>query len=177
RVCSIVLAVLDRPVPARTGSWPPSSSTAARSRVSYSASNRAAASPVDPATTTAQVPPSRCACSRRRQASRSSSPAAVNGVASAVMLPESRKLGSAGLEFRGPHASARALDLTPVGRRRSRPILLAARKRGQVCWQRVPGPAGHCRRHLLAPDAALTDPDTAARPAPNENYLLINAYT
>ncbi|HZW18539.1 MAG TPA: transcriptional regulator, partial [Luteimonas sp.] len=23
----------------------------------------------------------------------------------------------------------------------------------------------------------MTDPDTAARPAPNENHLLINAYT
>src|SRR3546814_3957655 len=40
-------------------------------------------------------------------------------------------------------------------------------------------PASRPRRaavvDLLAPDAALTDPDPAARPAPNENHLLINA--
>src|SRR3546814_17596389 len=40
-------------------------------------------------------------------------------------------------------------------------------------------PASRPRRaavvDLLAPDAALTDPDLAARPAPNENHLLINA--
>jgi glycine cleavage system transcriptional repressor len=29
----------------------------------------------------------------------------------------------------------------------------------------------------FAADAPLTDPDTASRPAPNENHLLINAYT
>src|SRR3546814_7350546 len=42
-------------------------------------------------------------------------------------------------------------------------------------------PASRPRRaavvDLLAPDAALTDPDPAARPAPNENHLLINAYS
>ena len=60
-------------------------------------------------------------------------------------------------------------------------MLLAAPKRGQVCWPRVPGPrAGPVQPP--AAGAALTDPDTdnrdpAARPSPNENHLLINAYT
>ncbi|MNV98915.1 hypothetical protein D3C71_1942240 [compost metagenome] len=87
----MVLAVFDRPVPANTGILPAISSTALRSKASYSASYSAAASPVEPATTTAWVPPSSCRASKLRQASRSSSPDAVNGVASAVMLPESRK--------------------------------------------------------------------------------------
>jgi len=37
-----------------------------------------------------------------------------------------------------------------------------------------------CKSVASAPfvaDAPLTDPDTASRPAPNENHLLINAYT
>ena len=58
-------------------------------------------------------------------------------------------------------------------------MLLAARKRGQVCWHRPPAR----RRRAVQPptaDAALTDPlqtrPPPSRPAPNENHLLINAY-
>jgi glycine cleavage system transcriptional repressor len=54
-------------------------------------------------------------------------------------------------------------------------MLLAARNSGQVCWSQAPALAA--RRSTLLPDAALTDTDTASRPAPNENHLLINAYT
>ncbi|WP_449284058.1 glycine cleavage system protein R [Luteimonas qiangzhengi] len=43
------------------------------------------------------------------------------------------------------------------------------------------GPAPGCcsgpERHPFSPDAALTEPDIVARPAPNENHLIINAYT
>src|SRR4051812_13489807 len=58
-------------------------------------------------------------------------------------------------------------------------MLLAAPKQGQVCWPRLRAPAHHVPVSSAPPvaDAALTDPDTAARPAPNENHLLINAYT
>src|SRR5688500_17163139 len=58
-------------------------------------------------------------------------------------------------------------------------MLLAARKRGQVCCPTTAArPAGrHSVSELDAPQAgaALTDP--ASRPSPNENHLLINAYT
>src|SRR5690606_34228012 len=97
---------------------------------SYSGSNSAAASPVEPATTTALVPASSCCPSSRRQASRSSSPATVKGVASAVMLPESCKPKIPG---------------------RSPAILLAAPKHGQVCWPwpaRTAGPS-FMLQHLL----------------------------
>ena len=49
-------------------------------------------------------------------------------------------------------------------------MLLAAGKRRQVCWPRLP-------RRPAAPawNTALTDP--AARPTANENHLLISAYT
>ena len=46
-----------------------------------------------------------------------------------------------------------------------------------------PGPRLGRRSHRIprqippVADAALTDPDNASRPSPNENYLLINAYT
>ena len=38
------------------------------------------------------------------------------------------------------------------------------------------GPARLCGAQPNATDAALTDPDSL-RPSPNENHLLINAYT
>ena len=61
-------------------------------------------------------------------------------------------------------------------------MLLAARKHGQVCWRRLPPVLGlpfrpEARRLHTPRTPALTDPDTASRPAPNENHLLINAYT
>jgi glycine cleavage system transcriptional repressor len=65
---------------------------------------------------------------------------------------------------------------------------VAGRNRGPVCW----GPAGDVRNAPAGPsgavappwmfrlkraDAHLTDSASASRPAPNENHLLINAYT
>ncbi len=42
----------------------------------------------------------------------------------------------------------------------------------------LPDPLGFIHsQHFPRADATLTDSSTAARPAPNENYLLINAYT
>src|SRR5690606_34138516 len=87
----MVLSVLESPVPASTGTRLAASSTASCSKASYSTSYSAGASPVDPATTSARVPASICCLTRRRQASMSTSPAAVKGVVSAVMLPESRR--------------------------------------------------------------------------------------
>src|SRR5690606_16986536 len=73
------------------GILPATTSTAQRSSASYSASSSAAASPVEPATTSAWVPACSWDSRKRRKASRSTSPLASNGVASAVMLPEGRK--------------------------------------------------------------------------------------
>src|SRR5690606_27965169 len=112
----MVAAVADWPVPASTGMRPPTWATAARSSMPYSSSDRAAASPVEPATTTPELPPSTWAASRRDQASRSSRPSGANGLASAVMLPERNK--------------ARTSSWLPA-------MLLAAGKRRQVCWPRA----------------------------------------
>lgn len=62
-------------------------------------------------------------------------------------------------------------------------VHLAGRNRRPVCWHGVPGAQRTTdlriilSQHFPAADATLTDSSTAARPAPNENYLLINAYT
>jgi glycine cleavage system transcriptional repressor len=58
-------------------------------------------------------------------------------------------------------------------------MLLAASNHGQVCWLWHPaaGKTPEAVQPPFAADAALTDSDTAPRPAPNENHLLINAYT
>src|SRR5690606_9946588 len=61
-----------------------------------SSGSSAAASPVDPATTSPWVPPSSCARTSRRHAPRSMAPLASNGVASAVMLPEICKVDGPG---------------------------------------------------------------------------------
>src|SRR5690606_22624526 len=154
----MVWAVLDWPVPARTGMRPATVSTAVRRSRSYSGPCSEAASPVEPATTTALVPASSCCSSSRRQASRSISPATVNGVASAVMLPESCKPKSLG------------------GRQRS---YLRLQSTGKYAGH-APGAARGCDSCCNTPisaDAALTESDPAPRPAPNENHLIINAYT
>src|SRR4249919_2019827 len=153
----MVFAVFDWPVPASTGMRPATRSTAVRSSASYSASYNAAASPVEPATTIACVPPWSCASSRRRHASRSISPVAVNGVASAVMLPERCK-GICSLRAWGRAARR---DLT-CGVKPAASMLAAPRTESGTPFR--------------PRKAALTE--TPARPpAPNENHLLINAYT
>src|SRR5690606_7867023 len=70
-----------------------------------------------------------------------------------------------------------ALEGTALPRR----CYLRRRSTGKYAGPRVPGP---CAGPVQPPaaGAALTDPDTdnrdsAARPSPNENHLLINAYT
>jgi glycine cleavage system transcriptional repressor len=74
-------------------------------------------------------------------------------------------------------------------------MLLAAPKHGQVCWLWAPGASAGAVQPPAA-DTALTDPDSSkhdpskrdpkgdpanrdsdGRPSPNENHLLINAYT
>lgn len=54
-------------------------------------------------------------------------------------------------------------------------MLLAGRKRGQVCWTPANVPSPAVQTHLVSPGTILTD--TTPRPAPTENHLLINAYT
>jgi glycine cleavage system transcriptional repressor len=80
------------------------------------------------------------------------------------MLPEIRKRGDLREEV---------WERSSVAQRRPQ-MLLAAPKHGQVCW--LPAPRALRRAAAQATDAALTDPDTS-RPSPNENHLLINAYT
>jgi glycine cleavage system transcriptional repressor len=149
-VCRIVFAVFGSPVPASTTMRPATWATAARSSRTNSSSDSAAASPVEPATTTPCVPPASCRSSRRVQASRSASPAAVKGVASAVMLPWRCK----GKGLQGLAA-----------------MLLAGGKRRQVCWPRP------FRAVFPAPPRIPALTDSTARPPANENHLLINAYT
>src|SRR5688500_1483818 len=135
----MVLAVVDRPVPASTGTRPPAHSTALRSKASYSPSYNAAASPLEPATTSAWVPAASCASNRRRHASMSISLAAVNGVASAVLLPERCQ----GIELDANAAGA--VDAFTTGARvggKCPAILLAAWNQRQVCWPRTTGPDG-----------------------------------
>jgi len=54
-------------------------------------------------------------------------------------------------------------------------MLLAGRKRGQVCWTLVDRPSRALFR--LTSTAGITLTDTTPRPLPTENHLLINAYT
>ena len=57
-------------------------------------------------------------------------------------------------------------------------MLLAARKRGQVCCPTArPGPGPPVISEPYAPLAGAALTDSASRPSPNENHLLINAYT
>src|SRR5690606_29570247 len=173
----IALAVADWPVPALTGTRPPMRSTAVRNRTSNSASNSAAASPVEPATTTAWVPPPSCRSISRCQASRSSSPSTSKGVASAVMLPVGRKSGglrygersamgaAAGRADVTCGAKARASMLPAAPLRSRNAVQLRAMRELRIGPEPVPTFAG----------AALTDP--IPRPSPNENHLLINAYS
>src|SRR5690606_9565942 len=74
--------------------------------------------------------------------------------------------------FRSGFCGARARGGPPEGG----PIILAARNHGQVCWPRWRDPARARLSSMQQPaEASLTD--TPQRPAPNENHLLINAYT
>lgn len=54
-------------------------------------------------------------------------------------------------------------------------MLLAARKHGQVCCVLHRAPARAPFSQIAMPESPLTD--TAPRPSPTENHLLINAYT
>src|SRR5690606_10036895 len=126
----------------------------------------------------AWVPPASWASTRRSQASLSGAPAAVNGVASAVMLPERCNLGLR-LEavWEAARQAAQHRDLT-CGLEARASMLAAASGRPQ---RPRPGPARQPdarlpRHRSTSVDPALTDTDTS-RPAPTENHLLINAYT
>src|SRR5690606_41613400 len=61
-------------------------------------------------------------------------------------------------------------------RRSSDLIILAARNHGPVCWPRWRDPA-RARLSSMQQPAAASLTDTPQRPSPNENHLLINAYT
>jgi glycine cleavage system transcriptional repressor len=79
------------------------------------------------------------------------------------MLPESRKGEGSGKARRG---ARRKVGMTL--------ILLAARKRRQVCWR----PCGHALAAFpTVPEFPALSKTAAPRPQPNENHLLINAYT
>src|SRR5690606_25997698 len=125
--------------------------------------------------TSAWVPPASCASTRRSQASVSRSPAAVNGVASAVMLPERCKLDLRWEAVRGAARRAHGCRDLTCGLEARASMLAAASGRRQR-----PRPGPHGSRQPAPPphsvDSALTDTETS-RPAPTENHLLINAYT
>ena len=149
----MVLAVPDCPVPASTGMRPAMRSTAVRSSAAYSASYSAAASPVEPATTT-----------RLRAAGE----LAVEQATPGVEVEFARRR-----ERRGERSDAAVQIARREIRREVRSRCYLRRETGGKYAGR--GPGGFAGTSFRPRKAALTE--TPTRPAPNENHLLINAYT
>ena len=125
-----------------------------RSRASYSASNSAAASPVEPATTTPWVPPSSCCLQQ-----------AAPGVE--VELAGGRERRRQRGDAAGKWQVRFCLRKGMLARMLSRDpaMLLAARKRGQVCWRHAPRhlPGRHSDSEVDA-GSRLDRSSTAPRP-------------